>query len=992
MDNLVKILIDTEDNKLYNEKKDELKIYYENKINEVLSDDKINIIEKLSYIRQIIDDFGPMTDIFQIDFSWIVKIFFDVLNNKIDEIKIILKEYFDIIVNNLLEDKNNEIKLSPDILNILLKPRYFSKYDDFFKNYFNEIDIDLINNKYNLFINNFDINELSFIKLYNKFIELSNKYKKDSFNKIIKVENIEIFSEKIKNMIKLNQNVNYYSTFLNEIDCLKGICEYSKLSKTINEYINSLLNKEELDKQFEKMNYSLKNYELAKTFDAKTYMNNYSENGFKIFEKVLNDIINTRYNEIYFRKMFKILMEISEIVEKKRFEDLLINIFNIYSKMIYDSYKMTDDQTSNFILFVSKYEEYEIRIRKILLLTKYINEKNNGKDSKVFNELSNKIFYELFEEIIKNKIMKTFFELLNDDRNNNIELNNLLKRFIRILYELIIFNNSIKLFIDNLTEHYDKEIKTKYMSYSCNEYFNKVNEIIIYENKLIENYYADIIISIKNDENSEKNKHKKNKEKPVYIDEEINKKLNELFLKFNSNNFLTLENSGINYLLNNDKYDILNNIYKLFNRYDEGPTTITDYLVNNIKTEGKRFINDDKNHIELIDKILEFYQKYKKIYEIGFENDKKYINSTHKGFDFINNNSKISEYISLYIDEKLQSNFKGKSDEEIENIFSDISNLLRFVQDKDLFEKYYRQHLAKRLIVKKNTDDDHEKMFIFNIKPIFEKQFITKVENMFNDVQISDNLNSEFKKYIEENSIDLKHQFNVYVLTSGSWPIPEGYKVNLPSELQFALNSYEKFYMKMHNGRKLTWNIGMGFSAEIKYIKKYEILMNNYQMIISLLFNEHEIIKYNEIREKTLIRDIDIKKSLLPLIAKKILNKTGDSKKFDEDDEFSINPKFTSKTRKVKLGIINQKETKEENKETLNKISEERNFVIDAIIVRIMKTRKQLEHSNLIVETTEQLSNRFIPDIKQIKKRIESLIEREYLQRMEGQNTYQYLA
>lgn len=48
-----------------------------------------------------------------------------------------------------------------------------------------------------------------------------------------------------------------------------------------------------------------------------------------------------------------------------------------------------------------------------------------------------------------------------------------------------------------------------------------------------------------------------------------------------------------------------------------------------------------------------------------------------------------------------------------------------------------------------------------------------------------------------------------------------------------------------------------------------------------------------------------------------------------------------------------------------------------------MKTRKTLDNNNLVAEVTKQLSNRFRPTPQLIKKRIESLIEREYLERAE---------
>ncbi|EOD14035.1 hypothetical protein EMIHUDRAFT_211963 [Emiliania huxleyi CCMP1516] len=66
---------------------------------------------------------------------------------------------------------------------------------------------------------------------------------------------------------------------------------------------------------------------------------------------------------------------------------------------------------------------------------------------------------------------------------------------------------------------------------------------------------------------------------------------------------------------------------------------------------------------------------------------------------------------------------------------------------------------------------------------------------------------------------------------------------------------------------------------------------------------------------------------------------------------------------------------------------------IEAAIVRIMKTRKTLDHQKLVLEASTQLMRHFKPDPRQIKKRIEDLIAREYLERDASNSTvYKYLA
>ena len=53
-----------------------------------------------------------------------------------------------------------------------------------------------------------------------------------------------------------------------------------------------------------------------------------------------------------------------------------------------------------------------------------------------------------------------------------------------------------------------------------------------------------------------------------------------------------------------------------------------------------------------------------------------------------------------------------------------------------------------------------------------------------------------------------------------------------------------------------------------------------------------------------------------------------------------------------------------------------------------------MTHTELISEVITQVSNRFKPDIPLIKKRIEDLVARDYIERVDGAQvaTYNYLA
>ena len=74
-------------------------------------------------------------------------------------------------------------------------------------------------------------------------------------------------------------------------------------------------------------------------------------------------------------------------------------------------------------------------------------------------------------------------------------------------------------------------------------------------------------------------------------------------------------------------------------------------------------------------------------------------------------------------------------------------------------------------------------------------------------------------------------------------------------------------------------------------------------------------------------------------------------------------------------------------------IKEDRSFVIDAVIIRIMKARRVMTHHNLVAEVVSQTSATFIAEPSTIKQRIASLIEREYIARdPENIQSYDYIA
>ncbi|RYR64882.1 hypothetical protein Ahy_A03g010909 isoform A [Arachis hypogaea] len=482
-----------------------------------------------------------------------------------------------------------------------------------------------------------------------------------------------------------------------------------------------------------------------------------------------------------------------------------------------------------------------------------------------------------------------------------------------------------------------------------------------------------------------------------YLDPRTEKKITNVVEKEMIENHMLrlihMENSGLVHMFSDDKYDDLGRMYNLFRRVPDGLSKIREVMTEHIKETGKQLVNDPerlKDPVEFVQRLLDEKDKYDKIINFAFNNDKSFQNALNSSFEyFINLNPRSPEFISLFVDDKLRKGLKGVSEDDVEVTLDKVMMLFRYLQEKDVFEKYYKQHLAKRLLSGKTVSDDAERSLIVKLKTECGYQFTSKLEGMFTDMKTSQDTMQGF--YASHPELVDGPTLTVQVLTTGSWPTQSSVTCNLPAEMSALCEKFRSYYLGTHTGRRLSWQTNMG-TADLKATfgkgQKHELNVSTYQMCVLMLFNNADRLSYKEIEQATEIPASDLKRCLQSLALVKgrnVLRKEPMSKDVGEDDAFFVNDKFSSKLYKVKIGtVVAQKESEPEKQETRQRVEEDRKPQIEAAIVRIMKSRKQLDHNNLIAEVTKQLQSRFLANPTEVKKRIESLIERDFLERDEN--------
>jgi cullin-4 len=370
--------------------------------------------------------------------------------------------------------------------------------------------------------------------------------------------------------------------------------------------------------------------------------------------------------------------------------------------------------------------------------------------------------------------------------------------------------------------------------------------------------------------------------------------------------------------------------------------------------------------------------------------------------EIMNQSSLVAEWLAKFVDLEFK-NFKSETSLE------PLLYLFTYLQAKDVFEAFYKKDLAKRLLWNRIQSVDIERQFVSLLKTECGAGYTSKMEGMFQDMEWSRESLARYKSSPEFVSTSV--EMEVQILTTGYWPVyPQYENLVLPPELTEPQEHFWNHYKTKYQGRKIVWQYALG-NCTVKFTggnKTYEFVVSLVQTLVLMCFNEKQQWTIPELMRRTGMEDREeMERTLMSmalgkeqyriLVKKRAVAAGSASPKqkpgasISDDDVFGVNEKFTSNMRRIRIPNVLKKETKEEREKVVEGVSRDRLYLIDAVLVRIMKARKTITHQELIPQVLEQVKVPAQPS--DVKKRIESLIEREYMERDEkDRNRYNYLA
>uniref|UniRef100_A0A7E4VI62 CULLIN_2 domain-containing protein n=1 Tax=Panagrellus redivivus TaxID=6233 RepID=A0A7E4VI62_PANRE len=367
-----------------------------------------------------------------------------------------------------------------------------------------------------------------------------------------------------------------------------------------------------------------------------------------------------------------------------------------------------------------------------------------------------------------------------------------------------------------------------------------------------------------------------------------------------------------------------------------------------------------------------------------------------------NSSAKSSDLVARYCDFLLRKSPKALPEKEIEEAMDQVIICICYIGDKDVFQRQYSQVLAKRLVFKVSASDDFEALMLSKLKRMFGFEYVNKLERMFQDSLLSHDLTAESKNRVKDNNINVNGvDLSTIVLAQGVWPTNFNKKNDMvvPNMLEASFSEFSAYYCQKFNGRKLEWlhNMGRGEVQCSVFSRKYSFCVNTYQLAVLNLYNDADSYTLQQILDNVGITKEELPGVLMAMIKFELFKLEGGvsfGPNTPLETKLELNMKFSSKKMKMDFSkAVPKADTKKEDAELAKDVQDDRIMVIQAAIVRVMKMRKTLAHNALITEVIQQLSYRFKPDVRMIKKCIELLIEKEYLARTnEDRQMYEYLS
>jgi cullin 1 len=496
---------------------------------------------------------------------------------------------------------------------------------------------------------------------------------------------------------------------------------------------------------------------------------------------------------------------------------------------------------------------------------------------------------------------------------------------------------------------------------------------------------------------------------------------------------LSKEGSGARELLRDDKIHDVGRMFRMFSLVAGGLVSFGTVFRAHLKERGTALLakrHDESSaraaggkdpgtlDVPLIEDLLTLYSKYNSLVSGVLEGHSVFQEEFKNAWTYIMNLDAgpvpLPQLVASYMDSVLRDSKLAEAEQSGRT--AACGRLTEYLDDKDIFQHYYEKLLSDRLLNDETTSNEVEKGVITAFKQARGAGFTIKMEGMVSDLVTSGSNQTKFQVPYEAGATKEVAAgracvlFEPVVLCQGHWPqFLDLERLHEPTDFKSVAKVFAGFYEDVTGGsRQIKWVWARGkaelfgfFEDKAGQSDRRTLKMSMLQASVCLKFNEQSTFAADKLADELGITVVELASVIKPMVSRlkkvqgggkpKKIPGPFKQKKADSGDVplYVFNEKYTNPRREVEIPVPNLATSKASDKVRVDKGREHQ---LDAAIVRIMKTRQTLKHEELLMEVTRAI-RLFVPQPAEIKKRIEKLIEKEYLQRdEEDRKQYSYLA
>lgn len=446
----------------------------------------------------------------------------------------------------------------------------------------------------------------------------------------------------------------------------------------------------------------------------------------------------------------------------------------------------------------------------------------------------------------------------------------------------------------------------------------------------------------------------------------------------------------------------LRKVYDVFHNIIDAKNDLCDHYEKYVEKESSELIGNEKEW----EKPVIWAQNYLQLFgdncetvRFSFRWDKQFENARINAFRrSLKGKTAPCTALALNLDNRLREKAGTLSQDQQKVLIETTLDVFELLDDKDVFKEEYEKCLKKRLLDNKVVSEDFESRILTGLTDKASKLF-TEVAYTLQQEYKNEHENPKNKYTLPGCTLD----FIPTILTESTWKFESKPPIGTaPPYFAKIYSLYEAAYNHSNDNIKIRPIYSEGtVKAIVTYPdgKRYDVTFTTPQaFIIEMIKNGHntrEVIMNNLKVDATKYKSDFLSHIQSFLISKRRTDPTfllEDSSESDKNKrKLSFNMNYVNPRNKFSIAIPTVKHKVAQT--VSQELEQQRWHQMDAAIVRIMKIRGVLKINQLESSVVDLLRRFFTPTPMEIKKRIDDLIERDYLSRDDNdKSTFHYVA